>query len=86
MSEEKTEKISISMRSSLLAAIDSHVKNRSEYIVGLVTADLAAAGKLPGTPEAAARERFEEAIKVIGAERVGEVLAGVVDESLTPAP
>lgn len=69
MNEEKSEKISISLPPSLLAVIDAHEPNRSSYIQRLVTADLAAAGKLPGSPEAEALAEARDLIAAIGAER-----------------
>ena len=66
MPDEKSEKISISLPPSLLAVIDDHETNRSSYIQRLVTADLAAAGKLPGSQEAKALAEARDLIAAIG--------------------
>lgn len=70
MKDDKSEKISISLPQSLLAAVDAHEPNRSRYVQRLVTADLQAAGKLPGSPLAEVAELAKEAAEVVGAEVV----------------
>lgn len=52
------------MPGSLLAAADAHIGNedRSSYLRRLVTADLQAAGKLPGSPAEEARRKAEAVI------------------------
>lgn len=62
MNDDKSEKISISIPSGLLAALDAHETNRSSYVQRLVTADLQAAGKLPGSPAEEARKTAEAVI------------------------
>lgn len=52
------------MPGGLLTAVDSHIggEDRSSYIRRLVTVDLQAAGKLPGSPAEEARRKAEAVI------------------------
>ena len=70
----------MSLPESLWNAVDAHAAtdpnsgDRSSYIQRLVTDDLAAAGKLPGSPEAEALAEARDLIAAIGPERFRQTL------------
>ena len=74
--EEKAVSRSVSLPESLWGVVDAHALadvasgDRSSYIRRLVTADLRAAGKLPGSPLAEVAELAKEAAEVVGADVV----------------
>lgn len=76
---------SVSLPEALWNAVDGRKDDRSSYIRGLVEADLAASGRLPGTPEADARAKFDEALKRHGAAPVLAKIDELADAQLEGA-
>ena len=93
MNEERVEtkavSRSVTMPLALWDAVDAHANadrdagDRSTYIRRLVTADLQAAGKLPGSPEAEALREARDVMQLIGAGPFRERLRTLVS---TAAP
>lgn len=77
----------MSLPESLWNAVDAHAAtdpnsgDRSSYIQRLVTDDLAAAGKLPGSPEAEAQAEARELIAIIGPERFRKIMKEAAKEA-----
>lgn len=79
--DEQTDKAvtkTVSMPESLWSAIDGHSshegEDRSSYLRRLARADLQAAGKLPGSENAAALAEALDLLQTIGADRFRETL------------
>jgi hypothetical protein len=87
--QEKRTTVGISLMPSLLEAIDAHLselnQDRSSYFRRLAQADLAAAGKLPGSTIYNVRELAAQAADVIGADKVIAMLTALGGEKLTSA-
>lgn len=79
MAEEKTEKISISISPSTLAAIDSNHSNRSAYFQKLATDDLMSKGMLPVGLRASIHAQIDDLITAVGAQAV----LGIIEANAT---
>ena len=76
--------VGLSISPSLLALIDAHLaeikeKDRSAYFKRLANADLAAAGKLPGTPAHDIRALALAAAEATSDEQTIKVLNALID-------
>lgn len=89
MESNKAERFGVSMPGSLLEAIDAHVtetnEDRSAYLRRLAQADLASAGKLPGTPAHDIRAEALSAAEIAGADVVLAALRAVKSKGYAPA-
>lgn len=66
VSDEKVEKISISMAPSLIAVIDANEPNRSAYFGRLAEEDLRERALLPGSDEAEALREARDMMRLHG--------------------
>lgn len=70
MDDAKAQTRTVSMPKSLWDAVDNHAKeageDRSSYLRRLASADLSAAGKLPGSRRAEAHARLDELMAAEG--------------------